>query len=85
MKTEVESALMHLKIRNTKDCQRPPKARREPQDRISLRASRTKNPDTLIWGFWPWDCEKINLCGFKTVFGNLLCSPRKQVQYLYFI
>lgn len=63
MKTEVQSALMHLKLRNTKDCQWLPKARSEPQNRFFLRASRMKNPaDILILSFQPlglWENKSL--------------------------
>lgn len=47
-----EIGLMYLKIRNAKDCQYPPGARKKAQNGFSLRASRMKNPaDILILGF----------------------------------
>lgn len=61
-----EIGLMYLKIRNAKDCQYPPVARKKAQNGFSLRASRMKNPaDILILGFGLQDCERINICGFK--------------------
>lgn len=72
--------MIHLHPRNAKDCQLPPAAMTEDQNRFFPRASRKiQQPcHTLILDFRLQTCERKKFCCFKPpVCGNLLQQCRK--------
>ena len=59
---------------------KPPEARGEAWDRLSLSASEGTSPTlTLILDFWPPDRERVDLCGLSSPSVVLCCGRPKKL------